>query len=307
MRVARATSDHHKRGWHATGTLGTIAACVAAGKLLGLEAEGLTNAMGIAATQASGLLENRDSACKALHAGKAGVNGLLAALLAARGIDSSLTALEGKQGFCGAFGKEAIPEALTQALGEEWAIMANGYKPFACAIGLHPVIEAMIALRSSVGVGISQVEQIQLRVSPYVSRYRSLHEPLNGHHAKFSVYHAAAVALLDGAAGVVQFADERASDPAVVELSGKIRVCVDESLSTDQAHASIVGCGAHHELTIDCAMGTERNPMSNEAIRAKFMGNTEPVIGLERARRVSEAVLTLETQDDVSDLISLCA
>jgi 2-methylcitrate dehydratase PrpD len=307
VRVAQAARDHHKSGWHATGILGTIAAGVAAGKLLELEADQLTYAVGIAATQAAGLLENRDSACKSLHAGKAASNGVLSALLASRAIDSSDTSLEGKQGFCHTFGKEPRLELLTHSLGTEWAIVANGFKPFACAIGLHPVIEVMMALRSSATIRPRQVQQVELRVSSYLSRYRSVGEPMNGHHSKFSAYHAAAVTLIEGAAGVAQFSDERVVDPIVVELSQRVRVIFDESLDADQAHASVLCGGRRSEAFIDRATGTARNPMSDGAIHAKFMDNAEPIIGSGRSRRVSHAVWAFETQDDLCDLIALCA
>src|SRR5262252_3581302 len=89
IRSGRAAPGHHKGGWHLTGTLGTIAAAVAGGRLIGLDRQKLTYAMGIAATQAAGLQQNRGTMCKSFHAGKAAQNGVLAALLAGRGFDSN--------------------------------------------------------------------------------------------------------------------------------------------------------------------------------------------------------------------------
>ena len=307
VRVARAVPDHHKSGWHATGTLGAIAAGVAAGKLLGLDSRRLACAMGIAATQSAGLLENRDSACKALHAGKAASNGVLAGLLAAREFDSAEGALGGKQGFCRVYGTVTKLEALTDSLGRAWAMENNGYKPFACAIGLHPVIEAVMAIRTAKQIDSAKIERVELRVNSYLSRYRSIGDSISGHHSKFSVYHSAAVALIDGAGGAQQFTDERAFDPAVTALSRKVSVEFDDSIQTDQASACIVTSSGRHELTIDHATGTVRNPMTDEAIEAKFYANAEPVIGAERSRRISDSVWTLEKQSDVRNLISLCA
>src|SRR5262245_12420082 len=99
VRSGRAAPGHHAGGWHLTGTLGSIAAGVAAGKLLRLEAQRLTYAMGIAATQAGGMQQNRGTMCKSFHAGKAAANGVLAALLAERGFDSTQEIIEGKRGF----------------------------------------------------------------------------------------------------------------------------------------------------------------------------------------------------------------
>ena len=94
----RTAPGHHKGGWHLTGTLGSIAAGVAGGKLLGLDAQRLTYAMGIAATQAGGMQQNRGTMCKSFHAGKAAANGVLAALLAERGFDSHPGDHRGQEG-----------------------------------------------------------------------------------------------------------------------------------------------------------------------------------------------------------------
>ncbi len=89
VRVGQSSPGHHAGGWHLTGTLGHFAAATAVGKLIGLDAGQLTHAMGIAGTQASGMQQNRGTMCKSFHAGRAASNGLLAALLAQKGFDSS--------------------------------------------------------------------------------------------------------------------------------------------------------------------------------------------------------------------------
>ena len=98
VRTGRTAPGHHKGGWHLTGTLGTIAAGAACGKLLKLDAQQLTYAMGIAATQAAGMQQNRGTMCKSFHAGKAAANGVLAALLAERGFDINAGDHRGQEG-----------------------------------------------------------------------------------------------------------------------------------------------------------------------------------------------------------------
>src|SRR5215475_11442621 len=148
VRSGRTAPGHHKGGWHLTGTLGSIAAGVAAGKLLGLDAQRLAHAMGIAATQAAGMQQNRGTMCKSFHAGKATANGTLAALLAERGFDSTQEIIEGEKGFCRIYSDVAAPERLTENLGNGWVIERNGHKPYACGVVLHPLIDAVIALRN---------------------------------------------------------------------------------------------------------------------------------------------------------------
>ena len=121
VRAGRTAPGHHKGGWHLTGTLGSIAAGVAGGKLLGLDAQQLTYAIGIAATQAAGMQQNRGTMCKSFHAGKAAANGVLAALLAERGFDSTQEIIEGKKGFSRIYSDVAEPEQLTAGLGDALA------------------------------------------------------------------------------------------------------------------------------------------------------------------------------------------
>jgi len=111
VRTGWAAPGHHKGGWHLTGTLGSIAAGVAGGKLLKLDRQRLTYAMGIAATQAAGMQQNRGTMCKSFHAGKAAANGVLAALLAERGFDSTQEIVEGRKGFSRIFSDVAAPSS----------------------------------------------------------------------------------------------------------------------------------------------------------------------------------------------------
>jgi 2-methylcitrate dehydratase PrpD len=161
VRSGRTAPGHHKGGWHLTGTLGSIAAGVAGGKLLNLDAQKLTYAMGIAATQAGGMQQNRGTMCKSLHAGKAAANGVLAALLAERGFDSTQEIIEGKKGFARIYSDSAEPEHLTESLGKDWLIESNGHKPYACGVVLHPLIDAVIAIRNREGIDPAVVTEIE--------------------------------------------------------------------------------------------------------------------------------------------------
>ena len=125
--------------------------------------------------------------------------------------------------------------------------------------------------------------------------------------SKFSTVHSAAVALNDGAAGVAQYSDAKAADPAVSALRRKVTAVADDTLRKDEAYAAITAAGRCHEIHIAHASGTADNPMSDAAIEAKFMANAAPVIGRERAERARALVLTLEAQADMRELIALLA
>jgi 2-methylcitrate dehydratase PrpD len=307
VRCGRTAPGHHRGGWHLTGTLGSIAAGGACGKLIGLDAQQLAYAIGIAATQAGGMQQNRGTMCKSFHAGKAAANGVLAALLAERGFDSSQEIIEGKRGFARIYSDVAAPEQLTQGLGDGWLIETNGHKPYACGVVLHPLIDAVIAVRERARIAPEAVSEIALRVHPLVLSITNVVEPASGLQSKFSFRHSAAVALADGAAGIAQYADARAADPTVAALRRKVQAVGDETLRKDEAHAVVVAGGARHEAHIAHASGTTDNPMSDAAIEAKFLANATPAIGEERARQASERVWSLEKCADVRELIALVA
>jgi 2-methylcitrate dehydratase PrpD len=305
VRSGRTAPGHHKGGWHLTGTLGSIAAGVAGGKLLGLDAQKLTYAMGIAATQAGGMQQNRGTMCESLHAGKAASNGVLAALLAERGFDSTQEIIEGKKGFARIYSDSAEPEHLIADLGEGWLIESNGHKPYACGVVLHPLIDAVITLRNRERIDPATVIEIALRVHPLVLSITGVVEPSTGLQSKFSTRHSAAVALIDGAAGTAQYSDARAIDSVVAALREKVKPIADETLQRDEAYATVVVGGQRHEVHIAHASGTADNPMSDTQIESKFFANADPVIGAERARRASDWVAALDRQSDMSELIAL--
>jgi 2-methylcitrate dehydratase PrpD len=305
VRCGLAAPGHHKGGWHLTGTLGSFAAAAACGNLIGLDAQQFTYAMGIAGTQAAGMQQNRGTMCKSFHAGKAAQNGVLAALLAERGFDSTQEIIEGRRGFCRIYSDEAAPERLTARLGERWLIETNGHKPYACGVVLHPLIDAVIALRNRDRIDPAAVAEIILRVHPFVLSVTDVTEPASGLQSKFSGVHSAAVALVDGVAGIAQYSDARAADPQVAALRRRTKIVADATLGSDEAHATIVAGGTRHDIHIPHASGTAANPMSDEAITAKFLVNATGAIGQARAEQARDLVWELERADDVRVLIEL--
>ena len=307
VRIGRSAPGHHKGGWHLTGTLGTFAAAAACGRLMQLDRQKLTYAMGIAGTQAAGMQQNRGTMCKSLHAGAAASNGLFAALLASRGFDSTQEIIEGEKGFCRIYSDTAAPEELTKNVGTSWLIETNGHKPYACGVVLHPLIDAVIGIRNRDCIDAASVSEIAVRVHPLVLSITGVTEPTTGLQSKFSTLHTAAVAMADGAAGIAQYSDAKATDPAIAALRRKVKPVADTSLRRDEAYATVIAAGKRHDIHIAHASGTADNPMSDAAIEAKFLANAAPVIGRERAERARDIVWALDKQKDMRELIALLA
>src|SRR5205823_1331313 len=161
-RVALAVNPaHYDKGFHVTGTAGTFGAAAAAGRLLGLTAEQMANALSAAAAQAAGLREMFGSMSKSLHAGKAASNGLLSALLAQRGWVSAAAGLEGVRGYWSTLSPDPADSAVaTEALGQTWELERDGFKPYACGVVTHPTIDAMARLAKRSGLPVDEVAEV---------------------------------------------------------------------------------------------------------------------------------------------------
>lgn len=307
VRTGQSAPGHRKGGWHLTGTLGTFSAAAATGRLLGLTPEQMTWALGIAGTQAAGMQQNRGSSCKSFHAGRAASNGLLAAMLAQRGFDSSGEIIEGKRGFARIYSDTARPDAVLEGIGTRWEISRNGHKPYACGVLLHAAIDAVIKASRESGIEPSEVDTIKLRVHPDAVLITGLVDPKTGLQSKFSISHTAAVAYIDRAAGIAQYSDKRALAPDVAVLRQKISASDDETFGKDQAWATVKSGDRSFDARIDHATGTVDNPISDADLEAKFMDNAVPTVGTERARAIREQVWKIDRLGDVRKLIELCA
>jgi 2-methylcitrate dehydratase PrpD len=174
-------------------------------------------------------------------------------------------------------------------------------------VRVHPTIEAVLDLREEHDVAPEDISSIEATVNDYVSWVTAKRNPATGLEGKFSIYHSAAVAAVDGAASVRQFTDERVSDPAIAAMRGRVSIVVDEALPKDAATVIMtLADGRSFSRTVSHNKGTPGHPMSDEEIEAKFMELAEERVGDEAARRVAEKCWDLEHQGDVGAIVKLC-
>ena len=307
VRIALAAGPaHYEAGWHVTGTVGHFGAAAAASNLLQLEPRAVANALGAAGTQAAGLKGVYGSMGKALHPGKAAMDGMLAAVLAQRGFTASEAIVEGKHGFLEVLSPDADPQWAVRGLGTEWTVLDDGFKPYACGSLTHPTIEGVIELRRIHGVEPQAIESIEAVVNDYVSWVTAKENPATGLEGKFSIYHCAAVAALDGRAGLEQFEDARIDAPDVVEMRRRVRISVDESLRKDAARVSMrLADGRELSCTIEHNKGTPAKPMGDDEIEVKFLDLTVPSLGRDKARDVVTRCWELE-HHAIGEIARLC-
>ncbi|MDH3289080.1 MAG: MmgE/PrpD family protein [Betaproteobacteria bacterium] len=298
--------EHYAIGWHITGTAGVFGAAAAVGRLLCLDEQQMCWALGTAATQAAGLREMFGTMCKSLHPGRAAQNGLLAALLAAKNFTSSEQAIEAPRGFGQVTSTRFDPKVITEDLGRRYELLSNMYKPYACGLVVHAAIDGCIQLTREHGITPEQIERVDLTVSPLVLELTGKRSPRSGLEGKFSVYHAAAVAIIHGAAEEAQFSDDVARDPQVIALRDRVFATEDGAIGRTEARVSIrLRDGRRLDQHVAHALGTLERPMSDADLEAKFRGL---VTGILAERRIAELIAvcwSLESLDDAGDIARL--
>ena len=297
--------DHYHRGWHITGSTGMLGSAAACSRLMGLDAQKTTMALGIASSQPVGMREQFGTMTKPFHPGGAARAGQLSALLAKHGFTASPKALEAGRGFIQTVSTKADWSEIDRELGKSFEISLNTYKPFACGIVIHPAIDACAQLRAQ-GVAADDVDRIELRVHPLVLELTGKKTPKDGLEGKFSVYHGCAVGLIFGQAGEGEYADNIVNRADVVALRGKVNATTD--LSIDEASVDVTAIlknGKQVHIFIKHAIGSVENPMTDSNLEQKFTGLTEPIIGKEKTRQLISALWNLGKAADLKQILSL--
>lgn len=265
--------EHYNAGWHITGTAGVFGAAAATGKLLGLTEQQMAWALGIAATQSSGLREMFGTMCKSFHPGHAAQSGLAAALLAQKNFTSSERAIEAPAGFGRVMSTKFDPAEITRGLGAQYELSLNMYKPYACGLVVHASIDGCVELRREHNLQPEDIERVELRVWPMVLELTGKKNPQTGLEGKFSVYHAAAVALIYGAANESEFSESVVRDPRVTALRDRVAVTTDPKVGKLEAYVTIrLRNGTVLERHVPHALGTVPRPMSDADLEQKFRG-----------------------------------
>ncbi|MES2186557.1 MAG: MmgE/PrpD family protein [Pseudomonadota bacterium] len=300
--------EHYDRGWHITGTAGVFGAAAAVGKLLGLDEQRMCWALGLAATQSSGLREMFGSMAKSFHPGRAAQNGLGAALLAQRGFTSSDRAIEAPRGFGHVLSTKFDPSVITSGLGERYELMQNMYKPYACGLVVHAVIDATLQLRREHGLRGPEIRSITATVTPLVLELTAKRKPQDGLEGKFSVFHAIAVSIVHGAAGEPQFSTAVVRDPEVVALRDRVDAVVDPTLHKLEGKVRIeLLDGRVLERHVLRALGSLEHPMADADLEAKFRSLADGVLPPAQADALIAGCWGIAGLDNVATLAELTA
>lgn len=311
--------DHSEKGWHTTGTLGTIGATAASAKILKLDREKTVMALGIGASKASGLRQNFGTICKPLHAGNAAKNGVEAAMLAEMGLTSSKNIWEGKYGFLDTFmnGGAYDLQKVLERLSNPFSVISPGivFKKYPSCSSTHVAIEAMLRLISTYNIAPERVKNINCDVNYRVPQDLIHHDPKTGAQGRFSMEFCLATALTERRVDLDQFEDRKVNDPQIRNIMKKVRMNVPPELqSRDKVDAGytivtielIDGQKYSFRLENSSIKGFPSNPLSREELLGKYRKCVQrSALKGEQVNRSIELIEHLERVKNIKELMDI--
>jgi 2-methylcitrate dehydratase PrpD len=313
-KIAEAMPLLHLKGWHPSCIFGTLGAASSAAKLLRLTADQTAMALGIACSEAAGLVRNFGSSTKSVQVGNAAKNGILAAMLAKDGFTSSRNILEGEGSFSSVFyfGARVDMPSIVDRLGKPYSLIDPGLdvKQYPSCGGTHRCLDAILYLISQFNIKPEDVDGIECQIHP-VSIKALIHDnPKTALEGKFSMQFALAAAIVDRQFGLAQDNDEKVNDPVVKNLMKRIvcRVNTNDKGDPDSCPDRLVvrlrdGKEYSHEVMV--AKGASRLPLSREELLTKFRECAKPVLKGDEIEGCIELVLRLEEMKDINRLMQV--
>jgi 2-methylcitrate dehydratase PrpD len=315
--LALPAGEHYARGFHPTATCGVFGAAAAAGRIFGLDADGIASALGIALSQSAGSLQFLANGAwtKRFQVGWSGMAGLTAATLAREGFKGAAEALEGKHGFLNAYAPSPNPARAVQGLGTEFELMQTAVKPYpSCRYG-HAGIDAAIMLRSEHAIDPATIERVTLGLSESGMLLIGLPaakkaDPQNVVDGQFSGPFVIATALSTGGMGWDSYG--LLHDPGIRALLPRIACERDAEVQAEypanmSGKLTVVAAGQTYQRMVVVPKGEPGNFLTQDELRQKFMALTGAVLGEERSARLADAVLAIDTAPGIGPLLRLAS
>lgn len=300
--------SHYQHGFHATGTLGTFGAAAAAASLLQLDPMQTRHALGMAAAQASGLKSMFGTMTKPLHAGKAAMNGLMAAQLAARGFTANIDSIEAEQGFAATQVPDFAPQSPVPRDDEPLKVQANLFKYHAACYLTHSAIEAIGQIRREHNVSLDDMRAIAIEVPETHKKVCDIREPQTGLNIKFSIRHLAVMAL-DGrdTADLNLYSDANACDERYARARRLVELKPANHQQMDMMRSANVTIDTKDNRTLraeaNVAIPATDIDAQWQRLVAKTRSIVTPAIGEVRCEALIDAMTTLDEAPDLNKLI----
>lgn len=312
--------EHIAQGWHSGATLGVFSAASGAARGLKLDVEKTVHALGIAGTQAAGLMAAQYGAMvKRMHAGRSSQSGLYGALFAAGGFTGIVNVLESEYGgFCTTFTRSTDRfnlKELTAGFGTTWQTMGVALKFYACVGSNHTTLDAIRDMQQERPFGAKDVEKVVVHGSRVTMDHVGWkYVPQGLTSAQLNLPYCVATWLLDGDCFVDQFTEAKVADPARMALSEKVEVHHDDAITAKGAkfrhmvRAEVhLKDGTRMERTVESARGSEHKFASASDITEKFEKLAVKVLPKAQVGQLRDAVLGMEKLQDATEIARLLA
>lgn len=306
---------HYRTGWHATSTLGTLGAAMAAGKVFRLEPEALRHALAIAVSEASGSRQNFGTMTKPFHPGHAARCGVLAARLARKGMTGDTAILEAPLGYFAIFSYgEARIDGVAERLGNPYDVVTPGMnvKRYPCCYATHRAADAVLDLTRQHELRAGDVESAEVVVPPGGLAAVTRDRPQTGLEGKFSLPYVVAAAILDGRVTLETFTDEMVRRPEAQALLRTVRPVEDPSIpvefnAIEEGHVVVRirrRGGPVLERRVDYPRGAPQNPLSRNELYDKFRDCARQVLPREQGERALALLASLEELHRLDELVA---
>ncbi|RCX04275.1 MULTISPECIES: MmgE/PrpD family protein [Kosakonia] len=294
-----------RRGFHPTSVVGRAGAAAVAAAILQLSEEQVRNALGAAATMMGGLQKSSGTHGKPFHAGKAAMDGILAAELAAENFVGAHHFYEA-DGWVKIFIQDGSAEIPPLDFGESWELLTNGYKLYASCRGTHASIETARKLYPQLqGRAITR---ISAKVHPMGMVNAGIMDPRTPLESKFSIPHCITLALSGYALTDTDFTQATVDDPRPRALLPLLEVEAVDGQSASSAFIDVwLDDGSVLHAHTDVYRGHAQNPLSDDELRAKFDALTVPVLGAARSAQLYDTALHFERPGSLARITGLLA
>jgi 2-methylcitrate dehydratase PrpD len=312
--IALDPAAHYARGFHPTGTCGTMGAAVTAAKILGLNQSAMTNALGIAGSMAAGSMEflSDGSFTKRLHPGWAAHSGMMAALLAGNDFTGPGTIVEGKFGFLHSYSSAPKADKILTTWGRPYEIMRTSIKPHSCCRYKQGPIDGILQILQENKLNTAEIDKVTLGILKagfaLVAEPEELkRNPMSIVDAQFSMPFGAAVAMLYGKATLDEYTLENVKSSRAKELMDRIFCVEDPELEKEYPRkwpASVIIetiDGKQYSTRIDYPKGDPENPLSWDELIDKFKSLISQVFFSEKQNEIITRVKSLEKENDLID------
>ncbi|TSJ62611.1 MmgE/PrpD family protein [Starkeya sp. 3C] len=313
---AGMTMALYERGWWTTAVLGPVGASVAAARLYGLDARATGAAIGIALAGTGGAKAAFGTDAKPVLAGRAAEAGVIAAFMARAGVSGPLDAVEHPRGFAGLFNGGVREDEAFATLGRTWRLLEPGIdvKRIPVCLSSHAAVDVVDELARTHDVEPGEIVHIACDVPPVVIANLIYDLPANRQQAQFSMPFAIAATLVFGEVRLRHLDDAVLADPALARLLPRISMQTGERW--DEAARRAAPEGAHVTLLLRDGRrlegfrafprGAAADPLSDQALAAKFLDCAASVTTPADAASLLDRLGRIETLADVTCLLPLC-